>query len=219
MERAAILYSPLVSEPASSHEAALRLLADLEVVAVVNDGDGPPRGALTEALQRIAAGEASVLVTPRLQAVATSLRELVALLDWLEEAGAGMVALDVRLDTSTSAGGRMVTVLREVAGWEQDRPGGPRRGRPGLATHAPELGERIKGMRREQDLSLQAIADALNAEGVPTPRGGAKWRPSSVQAALGYRRPPPPPPGAPHPPGHHRQGHKPPRPPDRGSRP
>jgi hypothetical protein len=42
---------------------------------------------------------------------------------------------------------------------------------------------------RSANMTLQAIADQLNAEGVPTLRGGAKWRPSSVQAALGYRRP------------------------------
>ena len=35
---------------------------------------------------------------------------------------------------------------------------------------------------------LQAIADRLNEEGVPTVRGGVKWRHSSVQAAAGYRR-------------------------------
>jgi hypothetical protein len=38
-------------------------------------------------------------------------------------------------------------------------------------------------------MTLQAIADTLNAEGVPTLRGGAEWRPSSVQAAAGYKRP------------------------------
>jgi hypothetical protein len=42
---------------------------------------------------------------------------------------------------------------------------------------------------REQGLSLQAIADRLNAEGVPTVRGGIMWRPSSVQCAAGYHRP------------------------------
>jgi Recombinase len=42
---------------------------------------------------------------------------------------------------------------------------------------------------REQGLTLTAIADTLNTEGVPTLRGGAKWRPSSVQRAVGYRRP------------------------------
>jgi hypothetical protein len=41
---------------------------------------------------------------------------------------------------------------------------------------------------RNQGITLQAIADQLNEEGVPTVRGGAKWRPSSVQAATGYRR-------------------------------
>jgi hypothetical protein len=44
---------------------------------------------------------------------------------------------------------------------------------------------------RAQGMTLQAIADLLNTEGVPTLRGGAKWRPSSVQAATGYRRPSP----------------------------
>ena len=52
----------------------------------------------------------------------------------------------------------------------------------------PELQERIASMR-EQGMTLQAIADTLNAEGVPTLRGGAMWRPSSVQRATGYRRP------------------------------
>jgi hypothetical protein len=42
---------------------------------------------------------------------------------------------------------------------------------------------------RASGMTLQAIADTLNGEGVPTLRGGAKWRPSSVQAATGYKRP------------------------------
>jgi hypothetical protein len=44
---------------------------------------------------------------------------------------------------------------------------------------------------RAGGLTLQAIADQLNAENVPTMRGGTKWRPSSIQAAIGYRRPGP----------------------------
>jgi hypothetical protein len=59
---------------------------------------------------------------------------------------------------------------------------------------------------RADGMTLQAIADVLNEEGVPTLRGGTKWRPSSVQSAAGYKRPartravesyPPPPPGPP----------------------
>jgi hypothetical protein len=41
---------------------------------------------------------------------------------------------------------------------------------------------------RAQGMTLQAIADWLNQDGVPTVRGGAKWRHSSFQAAAGYRR-------------------------------
>jgi hypothetical protein len=44
---------------------------------------------------------------------------------------------------------------------------------------------------RNAGMTLQAIADRLNQEGVPTVRGGAMWRPSSVQASLGYKRPRP----------------------------
>jgi hypothetical protein len=44
---------------------------------------------------------------------------------------------------------------------------------------------------RAANMTLQAIADRLNADDVPTLRGGMKWRPSSIQSALGYRRPAP----------------------------
>jgi hypothetical protein len=41
---------------------------------------------------------------------------------------------------------------------------------------------------RAEGMTLQAIADVLNDERVPTQRGGTKWRPSSVQTAAGYKR-------------------------------
>jgi hypothetical protein len=71
---------------------------------------------------------------------------------------------------------------------EAARAKGQRIGRPGVED-VPELKERIAVMRAD-GMTLQAIADRLNEEGVPTLRGGEKWRPSSVQAAVGYRRPP-----------------------------
>jgi hypothetical protein len=52
-----------------------------------------------------------------------------------------------------------------------------------------ELVRRIRSLR-EGGASLQKIAETLNADGVPTLRGGAEWRVSAVQSALGYRRPP-----------------------------
>jgi chromosome partitioning protein len=51
-----------------------------------------------------------------------------------------------------------------------------------------ELKLRIREMR-DSGMTLQAIANRLNEENVPTLRGGARWQPSAVQAASGYRRP------------------------------
>jgi DNA invertase Pin-like site-specific DNA recombinase len=159
----------------------------LELTAVVGEDVG-----LAGALEPISAGEAETLFVHRLGSVAGSFGELIRLLDWLEQASADLVAADVGLDTATLQGGRMVMLLREIDRWDRE-PGRSRRhrGRPGLATTAPHVAWHI-GEMRERGLSLQAIANALNAEGIPTPRGGARWRPSSVQSALGYRRPRPP---------------------------
>jgi hypothetical protein len=153
---------------------------------------------LDDALSRIAAGELDRLTVVRLRDLAGSLGELVRLLDWLDEHRASLASADPPLDTAIPAGQATAAVLREVAGWAPPRPPG----RPGLKHADPALAERISALRAA-GLSLQAIADRLNADGVATPRGGTNWRPSSVQSALGYRRPKPPvgPPPPPHPPG------------------
>lgn len=201
--RTAIVYTRPVGGGAPDRELAVGVDDRFDVVAVVHDDSGEERVKLAGVLRGVASGGASAIVAPKLRSVAGSLRDLVALLDWLETAGADLVALDVGLDTGSASGRRFAATLREIAGWEREPgPGQRGRGRPGLAHEAPELVGRIAALR-DGGLSLQAIAEALNAERVPTPRGGAEWRPSSVQAALGYRRPrrsapglpPAPPPG------------------------
>src|SRR6202035_1569116 len=164
MARTAVVYVRPADTGADSGEATLSVPAGLEVVAVVRDERGD-RGGLADALELIAAGDASTLVAARLAGLAGSLRELVALLDWLAAADADLLALDVGLDTGAAAGQRTVGVLRELERLEREpEPGRRPRGRPGLAARAPELGERITAMR-EDGMSLQAIADALNRDG------------------------------------------------------
>jgi hypothetical protein len=47
-----------------------------------------------------------------------------------------------------------------------------------------QLAQRIVRMRN-RSMTLQAICDRLNADGVPTPpRGGSMWRPKSLRAVL-----------------------------------
>jgi hypothetical protein len=139
------------------------------------------RPGLGYALGRIAAGEASGLVVSDVSRVGHSLAELGRVLDWLCLRDARFVAADPGLDTGEEAGRLAVRTIIQMRA--------ARRKGPASVSDNPELRERIAGMRAE-GMTLQAIADQLNAEGVPTVRGGAEWRPSSVQAAAGYQRPP-----------------------------
>jgi Resolvase, N terminal domain/Recombinase len=167
--------------------------SELELVAVVT-------GKLADALTLLAEGRAQTLFVQRLHAVAGSLGELMRLLAWLESYGADLLSVRPQLDTSTGAGRGVVALLREIDRWgrEPEQPRRPR-GRPGVGHEAPAVAERIASLH-EQGLSLRAIADRLNAEAIPTLRGGATWRASSVQSAIGYQRPRPPAPGLPRPP-------------------
>jgi peptidoglycan hydrolase-like protein with peptidoglycan-binding domain/DNA invertase Pin-like site-specific DNA recombinase len=156
-------------------------------------GDRPGLG---YALRRIADGEASGLVVAELSRVSRSAAELGEVLEWFDHSDARFVAVDQDLDTGESAGLVTARTLMAVSAWERERLGertrkgldaARRKGRPGVGDD-PELRERIARMRAE-GMTLQAIADRFNAEGVPTVRGGAKWRTSSMQSVVGYRRP------------------------------
>jgi DNA invertase Pin-like site-specific DNA recombinase len=155
------------------------------------------RPGLGYALERIAAGQANGLVVSELYRLSHSLPELGRVLDWLSRHDARLVAAVPTLDTNEEAGRLVVRTIIEVSRWERQRlvertrlgMRAARRKGPRSVADYPELRERIAGMRAD-GMTLQAIADQLNAEGVPTIRGGAKWRPSSVQAAAGYQRRP-----------------------------
>ena len=163
--------------------------------------DVPPargRPGLQHALDEVRSGRAAGVVVRRLRDLTGSLSELGPLLQWFVEADAFVIAIDYELDTSSREGEIAARALVEISDWERGRVAG--RTRAGLdatrrgATSAaavrddPALSARIAAMR-SGGMSLQAIADALNEAGVPTLRGGTRWRPSSVQAATGYKRP------------------------------
>jgi hypothetical protein len=61
-----------------------------------------------------------------------------------------------------------------------------------MASTCPSRHLRSGRLRKRSQFACRqwSIADAPDEMGVPTVRRGAKWRPSSVQAATGYRRRP-----------------------------
>jgi peptidoglycan hydrolase-like protein with peptidoglycan-binding domain/DNA invertase Pin-like site-specific DNA recombinase len=176
----------------------------LEKVArdIERPGNDQPRVGLKYALDRLARGEASCLIVAELGRLSRSAAELGRIVEWLRRHEIRLLALDIELDTGTPVGQMAADALISVGARERERLAaladqGPARdafkagavGRPAVGD-IPALKKYIAALRAD-GMTLQGIADRLNAEGVPTLRGGQKWRPSSVQAAVGYRRPPP----------------------------
>jgi DNA invertase Pin-like site-specific DNA recombinase len=168
-----------------------------DLVALVRDVEvGSRRGlgqpALINVIERLRAGHASCLVVAEIKQLCSSIAELGGILEAVENAGARFVSLEPAFDTGTPIGRTIGRMLASVSGWERARRAemtSAARSKAAAAHAIPsDLRRRIVRMR-SAGLTLQAIADQLNDAGVPTIRGGAKWRPSSVQATLGYKRP------------------------------
>ena len=152
------------------------------------------RPALAEALDRLDRGDADVLVASKLDRVSRSVRDFAGLLDRAQRNGWRIVLLDLG-DTSTPAGEMTANIIASAAQYERRLIG--QRTREGLAA------KRAQGVRlgrpggiptgvlhrivveRDNGATLVAIAAALTDDGVPTARGGARWYPSTVRAALG----------------------------------
>ena len=174
-----------------------------ELVEVVRDVEpvapmSAERRGLLYALEKIGRGEASCIIVSDLGRLSHSAADLGGIIDRLQRSRGRLVALDIGLDTSSPDGYVAARALASVSSLEGERASPrlaavsgapPSVAEPGVIEDVPALKQRIVSMR-ESGMTLQAIADVLNAEGVPTLRGGAKWRPSSVQSAAGYRRPP-----------------------------
>ena len=171
----------------SSDRNLLEIVCDREKARTLD------RPGLSDALERIAEGSARGLVVGDLQRPSRSPDELGALIAWFCDASATLVDLD----TSTAEGRQDASTLIALGDAERGSAqaaqncGADARihGRPAVKDR-PESMARISTMR-SANVSLQQIADQVNAESVPTRRGGKQWRPSSIQAALRYRRPGP----------------------------
>lgn len=184
-----------------ARECAHRGLRLVEIVYEREPANGKAlsRPGLAYALKRIDAGDASGLVVSELCRITRSAAELGKVIELLGRSNTRLVAIAQGFDTERVEGRLAADLLVEVSRWEFERlsertrtgleaarRNGNSTGRPAVVDH-PHLERRIARMRAD-GMTLQGIADRLNEEGVPTLRGGAKWRHSSVQAAAGYRR-------------------------------
>jgi DNA invertase Pin-like site-specific DNA recombinase len=152
------------------------------------------RPGLAAALAMIEDGAADTLVVAKLDRLSRSLIDFATLLQSAHDQGWNLVALDLGIDLGTPAGEFLASVMASAAQWERRIIGartkdalaikkaqGVRLGRP--ISIDPLVAERIR-TEHAAGLTLTAIAEGLNREGVPTARGGAKWYPSTVRAVV-----------------------------------
>jgi DNA invertase Pin-like site-specific DNA recombinase len=152
------------------------------------------RAELLAAIEAVEAGEAGTLVVAKLDRLSRSLLDFAALMARAQANGWNLVALDLGIDLSTPAGEFLASVMASAAQWERRiigqrtkdalaarRAAGVRLGRPGVLPRS--VVDRIV-KERAAGSTLAAIAENLDAEGVPTAHGGARWHRATVRAVL-----------------------------------
>lgn len=165
-----------------------------ELVALYSDAGLPEtqgRPALSAALASLNEGNGSILMVTKLDRLTRSMHVAARVLASAERGGWTVIGLDSAIDTTTTEGSALISVLaifdemeRKLIGEQQTRPEltvrrpTPRVGRP--STLSLDIVERIVAARKGGS-TWAAIADELNEEGVPTAQGGKQWYPATVR--------------------------------------
>jgi peptidoglycan hydrolase-like protein with peptidoglycan-binding domain len=150
------------------------------------------RPGMRDVLERLASENASCLVVAGLARLECSTADLRRMIEGLRQREVRLVAVDDELDTGTQVGrdaADKLAALCALGGPSDDDPHlpepqateGPHGAKPPVSEDGPAVKARIDEMRAG-GMTLQQIADHLNAEKIPAP-GGEIWRPSSVKTA------------------------------------
>lgn len=161
-------------------------------VALVDEGVSAKtlnRPAMTEALAMLAAGEAGALVVTKLDRLTRSVSDLADIMATAEREGWALIIIDLGVDTGTASGELVANVMASIAQWErkvigertkaalaQKKARGVRLGGP--ITLPDDVRQRISH-ERMCGSKYREIVEGLNADGVPTVKGGP-WRISTV---------------------------------------
>jgi DNA invertase Pin-like site-specific DNA recombinase len=152
------------------------------------------RPGLAMALEALRRGDASVLVVAKTDRLSRSLLDFAGILQRAQRQGWALLALDSPADLTTAQGEAMASVMavfaqlerrligeRTSAAMAAARERGITLGRPRLLPE--DVAVRIAA-ERESGASFRAIADGLNADGVPTAQGGQQWYAATVRKVL-----------------------------------
>jgi DNA invertase Pin-like site-specific DNA recombinase len=156
------------------------------------------RPALTDALARLDSGDAVAMFVTRVDRLARSTKDFLSIVDRANQKKWRLVMLDLNLDTSSYQGRFVVTIMSALAEMERaiiaERQKDVHRDRRARGqVWGVDLGPKSKiplavmaemEAMRADGQSYRAIADSLNARGVPTALNGERWYASTVRKAL-----------------------------------
>jgi DNA invertase Pin-like site-specific DNA recombinase len=151
------------------------------------------RPGIQTALEALREGRADALVVSKLDRLSRSLLDFAHLLETAREQNWSLLALDA-VDTTSAAGEAQASMIAVFAQLERrmisqrtrealavKRAQGKRHGAKRLVPD--EVMTRVLA-ERKAGRTLQMIADDLNADGIPTTRGGRQWYGSTVSSVL-----------------------------------
>lgn len=184
----------------AAQRAAIEAEADRRgwaVVEVIEDagasGKDLERPGIKIALEALREGRADALVVSKLDRLSRSLLDFAQLLETARREKWSLLALDA-VDTTSAAGEAQASMIAVFAQLERrmisqrtkealaiNRAQGKHHGARRLVPD--EVVQRVVAQRKTGQ-SLQKIADGLNADAVPTARGGRRWYGSTVAAVL-----------------------------------
>jgi DNA invertase Pin-like site-specific DNA recombinase len=181
-----------VQETAIRAEAERRGWQLVDTVAEVGSGkSADARARLQETLVRLDTGEVDILIVSRLDRLTRSLLDFAAIVDRATKNGWTLVAVEQGFDLSKPEGRMLAGILATFAQYERDmisartkdaisvkKANGVHCGR--RSTLPEWVRERIR-RERADGCTLEQIARALNADGIPTGQSGRRWYPSTVR--------------------------------------
>lgn len=185
-------------------------LNDLELIAILEDagktGKNTQRAGLQKALSLLETGEAAAIVVYKLDRLSRKTRDTLELIERIETAGAAFHSITEKVDTKSALGKFFLTITAAFAQMERDviadrtREALAYKREQGQYLGAVPFGYKLEGAElaqaeqeaaviaqvlelKAQGLTLQAIADRLNADAIPSKRGG-RWYPTTVKNLL-----------------------------------
>ena len=197
----------------AAQEAKIRAyceLNDLELVELISDAGlsakTTNRAGLIRAMTALEAGEAAALVVYKLDRLSRKTADTLNLIETIEAAGAAFHSIAEKVDTRSPMGRFFLTITAAFAQMERDTIA--ERTREALS-HKQAVGEHVGsapyGSQIENKVltadvtqtaviaqivelraaghTLRAIADRLNANNVPTQRGGI-WQASTIKKII-----------------------------------